>query len=87
MPDLNMQLEVWTQEVLDLLASAETLLALQDQEFHRHMVQAAPSARAAASLDWQATSSSSSQGVQHSVQCMRNTLGDAVANVQRLYDK
>lgn len=67
---------------------------MQEQEFRWAMVQAAPPASAAASLDWQTGGSSSSNGGssdQQQMQCivdrMRGTLNDAAANVQRLYDK
>jgi hypothetical protein len=52
-----------------------------------------PSASAAASVDWlngnssRSGSSSDVQGLQHAVGSMKGTLNDAVANVQRLYDK
>lgn len=93
MPDLNMQLDVWTQEVMQLLQSADSVLVLQEQEFCSFMVQAAPPAATAASIDWQSSSmsagssSSSRPGIEDIVYRMRGTLSDAVANVQRLHDK
>jgi len=90
MPDLNMQLDVWTQEVMQLLQSAESVLVLQEQEFCSFMVQAAPPAATAALIDWQSSSTSagsSRPGVDNIVSRMRGTLSEAVANVQRLHDK
>jgi hypothetical protein len=68
------------------------VLGVQEQEFRWAMVQAAPPASAAASLDWQTGGSSNAgssdkQQMQLIVDRMRGTLRDAAANVQRLYDK
>lgn len=65
---------------------------MQEQEFRWAMVQAAPPASAAASLDWHTGGSSNGgssdqQQMQRIVDKMRGTLNDAAANVQRLYDK
>lgn len=77
-------------------AHQHVLSCAQEQEFRWAMVQAAPPASASASLDWHQSSSTGgssrdAKGRQESMQDiltrMRATLGDAVANVQRLYDK
>jgi hypothetical protein len=67
---------------------------LQEQVFNQLMRASSPSASAAASVDWLVGSSSSRsgsssdvEGLRHAVDCMKGTLSDAVANVQRLYDK
>jgi hypothetical protein len=68
---------------------------MQEQEFRWAMVQASPPASANSSLDWHSSSSgsvdsrdSSRQDNMHRIlYTMQETLGEAVGNVQRLYDK
>lgn len=96
MPDLNAQLDVWTQEVMHVLHSADAVLTVLEKEYHWHLVQGAPSA--GTSLDWQGLtqgssmgsgswSSSNKQGATYTVQSMKHALAEALANVQRLHDK
>lgn len=88
MPDLNMQLDAWTQEVMQLLSTAEAALAVQDSLFQQVMMQGAGSRHASSVDDGDDRAQHERQRQGRAVlQAMRGVRADAVANVQRLYDK
>eukprot|EP00879_Flechtneria_rotunda_P012470 GHRR01013022.1.p1 GENE.GHRR01013022.1~~GHRR01013022.1.p1 ORF type:complete len:285 (+),score=89.91 GHRR01013022.1:277-1131(+) len=93
-PDLHMQLDVWTAEIQLIVGTADKALWVQEQQCLQlltAMSKAATTPISSAGLQQYGQQAeqqlSSSEAVQLACQAMGDLLQDAIANVQRLYDK
>ncbi|KAF6242160.1 hypothetical protein COO60DRAFT_228757 [Scenedesmus sp. NREL 46B-D3] len=92
-PELRMQMDVWGAEVYGILSAADQILWSLEQQLPQQ--QPVSSTRSSSNADSSLASSSSSSSTHQEaaetaaalVASMDGALQDAVANVQRLYDK
>ncbi|WIA30737.1 hypothetical protein OEZ86_000804 [Tetradesmus obliquus] len=88
-PDLRMAMDVWGAEVFGIITAADQALWAQEQQLLQLQQQPASSGSedirraASASSEWQMAAEAAAA----QVASMQGVLQDAVANVQRLYEK
>jgi hypothetical protein len=96
-PDLRMQMDVWGAEVYGIIAAADQALWAQEQQLLQLQQQSARGTSGSSQTGGSRVSDASSEhGIERQdaaeaaaalAMSMQGVLQDAVANVQRLYDK